>query len=161
MKNSFVTTRTIVAACALLAAAQPALSADRWEEAGSGAVAILPAPKPATGIEGGSFYCSQQSWAFLFRLTPEAGLVAGNIEKAKLAVIDQLFDLDAQISKQAAKVSVPREILLALKEGTSLEIEIGEARRRPGRPSTCARRSWSSKRSRRAAARSTCRPMRA
>jgi hypothetical protein len=131
VKTCLVTTRTIVAACALLAAAQSASSADRWEEAGSGAVAILPSPKPSTGIEGGSFYCSQQSWAFLFRLTPEAGLVAGNIEKAKLAVVDQLFELDAQISKQAAKVSVPREILLGLKEGTGLTVDIGDGKDAP------------------------------
>ena len=45
----------------------PALAADRWEEAGSGAVAILPLPKPATAITGGSFYCSEQRWAFLLR----------------------------------------------------------------------------------------------
>lgn len=131
VKNSFVTTRTLVAACAVLVASQPALSADRWEEAGSGAVAVLPAPKPSTAIEGGSFYCSQQSWAFLFRLAPDAGLVVGNIEKAKLAVIDQLFELDAQISKQAAKVSVPREMLLALKEGTGFKVEIGEGEAAP------------------------------
>jgi hypothetical protein len=117
--------RTLLAACAWLAAGLPAQAADRWEAAGSGAVAILPAPKPTVGIEGASFYCSQQSWAFLFRLAPDTGLEVGNVERAKLTVIDEVLELDAQIANRAAKVSVSRDILLSLKEGTSLTVEIG------------------------------------
>jgi hypothetical protein len=120
-----VATRSLVAACVLLAGVLPGFAADRWVEAGSGAVAILPLPKPAKGIEGASFYCSQQSWAFLFRLAPEARLLPGNFEKARFTVIDQELELDAQIAPRSAKVSVPRGLLLELKEGTSMKVEIG------------------------------------
>ena len=41
--------KVVLAAALCLAGAIPALASDRWEEAGSGAVAILPVPKPATG----------------------------------------------------------------------------------------------------------------
>lgn len=129
-KNSLAT-RCILAAGLLLVAGQAALAADRWEEGGSGAVAILPAPKPAAGITGGSFYCSQQRWAFLLRLAPEAGPAAGTTEKAKLTIADQTLDLDAEISAQAARLSVPADLLLALKEGTSLRIEIGAGKTAP------------------------------
>jgi hypothetical protein len=120
-----VTMRFLAAVCAWLAAGYPAFAGDRWEAAGSGAVAILPKPKPAKGIEGASFYCSLQSWAFLFRLAPDAGLLPGNVEKAKISIIDSVLELDAQISQRAAKVSVPRDMLLELKEGTGFKVEIG------------------------------------
>ena len=116
---------SLFSAWALLANVLPALAADRWEEAGSGAVAILPAPKPSDGITGGSFYCSEQRWAFLFRLAPGASLAASSTDKAKLAIADQTLDLDAEISAGVAKVSVPPEILRPLKDGTSLKVEIG------------------------------------
>ena len=50
-----------------LAFMHSALAGDRWEEAGGGAVAILPAPAQASGIAGGSLYCAEQKWGFLFR----------------------------------------------------------------------------------------------
>jgi hypothetical protein len=122
----------IVAAAALLASELPAVSADRWQEAGSGAVAILPTPKPATVILGGSLYCYQQSWAFLFRLAPDSGLLPGSIVKAKLAAADDnAFALDAEISEEAAKVSVPRSILVSLKEGGALKVELGTGKGAP------------------------------
>jgi hypothetical protein len=124
-------TRTILAACACLLGIQPALAADRWQEAGSGAVAILPAPKPAAGITGGSFYCSQQRWALLFRLTPDAWLIPGTTAKARLAVAGQALELDAEITATTARVSVPPEMLLPLKEGTALTVELGEGEDAP------------------------------
>lgn len=131
VKKARLVTRAFVAACALAVGSLPALAADRWQEAGAGAVAILPAPKAAVGIEGGSLYCIEQSWAFLFRLTPDSGLLAGNVEKAKLAASDQTFDLDALISPLAAKVAVPRGILFALKDGSGLKVEIGAGKGAP------------------------------
>lgn len=118
-------------ASALLASGLPALSADRWQEAGAGAVAILPAPKPAEAILGGSLYCTEQSWAFLFRLAPGSGLAPGTTKKAKLTASDASFELDALISADGAKVGVPRTILLALKEGSVLKVEIGTAKGAP------------------------------
>lgn len=122
---------TFLAAGLLLVGGLPAFAADRWEEGGSGAVAILPVPKPATGITGGSLYCSEQRWAFLLRLAPDSGLAAGTTEKATLAAADQTLEFDAEISAETAKVRVPLEFLLPLKEGSSLKVEIGTGKAAP------------------------------
>ena len=131
MNTSLAAARALLAAIALAAASLPALSADRWQEAGSGAVAILPTPKPATAILGGSLYCSEQRWAFLFRLAPDTGLSPGSVEKAKLTAADGALEFDAEISEQAAKVIVPRSTLLSLKEGSALKVEIGAGKDAP------------------------------
>ena len=107
----------------------PALAADRWEEAGSGAVAILPLPKPATAITGGSFYCSEQRWAFLLRTAPDTAVAAG--EKARISVGTEIFEADAAITPGAIRIAVPGEILLPLKEATKLGFEIGTAEDAP------------------------------
>ena len=122
---------TLLAAGLLMFGALPAFAADRWEEGGSGAVAILPVPKPAAVITGGSLYCSEQRWAFLLRLAPGSGLIADTVEKAKLAAADQTLELEAQISAEAAKLSMPSEFLLPLKEGASLKVEIGGGKTAP------------------------------
>ena len=107
----------------------PALAADRWAEAGSGAVAILPLPKPATAITGGSFYCSEQRWAFLLRTAPDAAVATG--EKARISVGSDVFEADAAISPGAIRIAVPGEILLPLKEATKFSVEIGTAKDAP------------------------------
>jgi hypothetical protein len=112
-----------------LLGALPALAADRWEEAGSGAVAILPSPKPATAITGGSFYCSEQRWAFLLRTAPDAAVETG--EKARISVGAEIFEADAAISPGTIRIAVPGEILAPLKEATKLVFEIGAARDAP------------------------------
>ena len=114
----------------LLLTAVPAQAAGRWEEVSGGAVAILPEPKPAAPIAGGSFYCIEQRWAFLFRLAPDSGLAAG-AEKARLSVADQALELEAEISAGAAKVSVPGDLLQPLKDGASFKIEIGAGKSTP------------------------------
>jgi hypothetical protein len=88
-------------------------------------VAILPAPKPATGIVGGSLYCVEQRWAFLFRTASDTSLLPGTSGKAKLSVGTDNLELDAEIAPGAVTVSVPSEILLQLKEGTKLVVEVG------------------------------------
>jgi hypothetical protein len=123
--------RCILAAGLLLLGGMPALSADRWEAAGSGAVAILPMPKPAKGITGGSLYCAEQRWAFLFRLSPDSGLAPGTIEKARLAAADLKLELDADIAAEAATIGVPREMIAAVKSGTVLKVEIGAGKTAP------------------------------
>ena len=45
-------------------------ASDRWEEAGSGAVAILPPPQKAKGITSASLFCAEQRWSFFFRAEP-------------------------------------------------------------------------------------------
>ena len=125
MKHSTSATKLLLAAVLCLAGTIPALASDRWEEAGSGAVAILPLPKPATAIAGGSLYCAEQRWAFLFRTTPDAGLLPGAARKARLSVGADNLELDAEVSPGAVKVAVPSEILLQLREATKLVVEIG------------------------------------
>ena len=93
-----------LASLASLFGALPALAADRWEEAGSGAVAILPLPKPATAITGGSFYCSEQRWAFLLRTASDTAIATG--EKAKISIGNDVFEADAAISSGAIKIAV-------------------------------------------------------
>lgn len=131
MKIFPVATCCALAAGLLFGAALPAAAADRWEEAGSGAVAILPAPKAAVGITGGSFYCIEQRWAFLFRLAPDSGVSAGTIEKAKLTAGEELFEADAEISAETARVKVPSDILVALKDAAGLKVEIGAGKTAP------------------------------
>lgn len=131
MKISPVATRCALAAGLLFGAALPASTADRWEEAGSGAVAILPAPKAAVGITGGSLYCIEQRWAFLFRLAPDTGVSAGATEKAKLTAGEQVVEAEAELSVEAARVKVPSDILIALKEGSGLKVEIGDGKTAP------------------------------
>jgi hypothetical protein len=108
-----------------LAGAISALAGDRWEEAGSGAVAILPAPKPATGIVGASLFCAEQRWGFLFRTTSEAGLPPGGTGKAKLSVGSDNLEFDAEISPGSVTVAVPAGILPQLKEATKFVVVIG------------------------------------
>ena len=107
----------------------PALAADRWAEAGSGAVAILPLPKPATAITGGSFYCSEQRWAFLLRTAPGVAVATG--EKARISVGSDVFEADMAISPGAVRIAVPGEILLPLKEAIKFSIELGSAKDAP------------------------------
>ena len=106
-------------------------------------MAILPLPKPATAITGGSLYCAEQRWAFLFRTTSDAGLRPGAAEKAKLSVGGDNLELDAEVSPGSRDGRRPSEILLQLKEATKLVVEIGTGEDcAAGRRSTCARRSW-------------------
>ena len=125
MKHSTSATNILLAAALCLAGAIPALASDRWEEAGSGAVAILPLPKPATAITGGSLYCVEQRWAFLFRTTSDAGLLPGAAQKAKLSIGADNLELDAEVSPGTVTIAIASKILLQLKEATKLVVEIG------------------------------------
>jgi hypothetical protein len=118
-------TNFLLAATFCLAGALPALAGDRWEEGGSGAVAILPVPKSATGIVGGSLYCAEQHWGFLFRTESGTSLVPGTPEKAKISVGTDNLELDAEVAPGAVKVAVSSDILPQLKEATKLVVEIG------------------------------------
>ena len=112
-----------IAAAAILAAS-PAIASDRWEEAGSGAVALLPAPQQATGIISASLYCVEQRWGFLFRAEGDAlpaGKAAGTI-----AIAENSFPIEAEASSGSIRAAVPVEILVPLKEATRMAVTIGE-----------------------------------
>lgn len=107
-----------------IAAAVPALAAERWEAAATGAVATLPTPKPSNGIEGGSFFCAEQKWAFYFLLAPNT-LASGNAIPAKVTVSGKLEQMDAKVDGKLARVPVPNATLELLKAGNRLAVEIG------------------------------------
>ncbi|MBX3579243.1 MAG: hypothetical protein KF723_18740 [Rhizobiaceae bacterium] len=117
--------RPLLPAALLLIAAAPVHAADRWQEAGSGAVAILPDPASANGIIGGSLYCAEQKWAFHFR-TPQAALTAGDTVPAKITISGELLQLEARTEAGGARVAVPTAALPSLKNGTSLAVEVGD-----------------------------------
>lgn len=108
-----------LAACVLAAA--PAGAADRWEEAAGGAVAILPVPSEAKGIAGGSLYCAEQKWSFLFRVENSVGLGGA----ARMVLDGEEFALDAAPVSGGLNVPVPTEILDPLRTGTSMSFETG------------------------------------
>lgn len=102
-------------------AALPAQAADRWEEAAGGAVAILPAPTPATGITGGSLYCAEQKWGFLFRTDGIADL-AGPV---RIGLEGRTLTLDAVVSGNTLQVAVPSDVLEPLKTGSRIKVTAG------------------------------------
>ena len=108
----------------------PALAADRWEEAGSGAVAILPLPKPATAHHGGSFYCSEQRWAFLLRTAPDA-CRSRRARRPGSASAATVFEADARSRRARSRSAFPARSCSPLKEATKLGIEIGTAKDAP------------------------------
>lgn len=111
-----------VALALALGAARPSLAADRWEEAASGAVAILPAPSQARGITGGSLYCAEQKWAFLLR-TDSATTFN---QPVKIGVEGQTLTLHAVETRGTLQVAVPTEILGPLKTGSRMRVAVGD-----------------------------------
>ncbi|NGO49907.1 hypothetical protein [Allomesorhizobium camelthorni] len=107
------------AAAFLLAGAPPAMAGDRWEEAGSGAVAILPVPLKATAITGGSFSCAEQRWSF--RLRVEATSAAPRQVTDAVVAIDGVdLPAKASLSSGVATIAIPFETLELLKAGNRL-----------------------------------------
>lgn len=104
-----------------LAAVNPSEAADRWEEAATGAVAILPAPSKARGITGGSLYCAEQKWGFLFRVEDSTGLSGG----AKMALDGDIIDAMAASAPGTLDVAIPLETIDLLKRGSRLRFDAG------------------------------------
>lgn len=100
-----------------------ASGADRWEEGGHGAVAILPRPRPAAGLAGGSLYCSEQRWSLMLRLAEESPLAEAGHQKALIMAADTTMELDSRIEGDSLIVGVPGELLTALKQANSLTLE--------------------------------------
>jgi hypothetical protein len=98
-----------------------ASAADRWEEAASGAVAILPAPSEAKGLTGGSLYCAEQKWSFLFRVEDSTDL-GGD---ARIGLEGEVFDVTAIAAPGTLDVAIPLEMIDLLKHGSRLRFEAG------------------------------------
>lgn len=104
--------------------ALPALAAERWEAAATGAVATLPTPNAANGIEGGSLFCAEQKWAFYFNVAANT-LAAGSAVPAKITVGGTLEQVDAKVDGRLARVPVSKAMLEPLKTGNRLAVEVG------------------------------------
>jgi hypothetical protein len=124
-EESPLSIRLMLAAGLLLAGSLPAMAADIWEEGGSGAVAILPEPRYPQGITGGSFYCSEQKWGFLFR-TDAALALPANGTAGSITVRGEPYPFAAEISPGSVHAPVPDTMLEGLKSGTSMSVTIGE-----------------------------------
>jgi hypothetical protein len=99
-------------------------AADRWQAAGSGAVAILPAPDKAARVVGGSLHCAEQRWRFFFRLEPDA-VPAGWTNQAEISVGSTVFQSQADEAGGSLAVVVPVEILESLKAGARMALAAG------------------------------------
>lgn len=110
-------------AAGLLLSLSSASARDRWQEAGSGAVAILPPPLESTGITGGSLHCAEQRWNFLLRTDPATANFAG--DEARLTVGREEFPAKANWNGSGITVSVLPEALEALKAGNRVSITGG------------------------------------
>ena len=107
----------------LLLSLSSASAESRWQEAGSGAVAILPPPLESTGITGGSLHCAEQRWNFLLRMDSSATGIAG--DEARLTVGREEFPAKANWTGSGVTVSVLPEALEALKAGNRVSITGG------------------------------------
>lgn len=105
-----------------LTVASGAGAADRWEEAGSGAVAILPAPLKATVITGGSLHCSEQRWSLRLRTEGEIAPIAEG--KTGIDIDGTAFDSVADIARDHASLRVPYEALELLRDGSRLNVRL-------------------------------------
>jgi len=103
----------------------PALAADVWEEGGSGAVAILPEPRYPQGITGGSFFCTEQQWGFIFR-TESGRVLPENGAAGSITVRGEPYPFAAEVSPGSVHAAVPVAMLEGLKSGTSMAVTVGE-----------------------------------
>lgn len=103
--------------------APPAAAGDAWQEAGGGAVAILPVPAKASGISGGSLVCAEQRWSLRLR-TEHRETTLPRVE-ARLVVDDMAFPVEAALEPSAVSLPVSAEMLEALKSGTRLTVNVG------------------------------------
>jgi len=99
------------------------LAADGWQEAGSGAVAILPVPTAANGITGGSLVCAEQRWTLRLRAEPREDRTAA--VRARLAIDERLYPVLAERGETVIAVPVSYDMIEALKSGARLTVELG------------------------------------
>lgn len=114
---------------ASLGMSAPALASDLWEEAGSGAVAILPVPVKASSITGGSLVCAEQRWSLRLR-TDDRVASSGSVQ-AKLTVDEESFPVMAEQQPSLITVPISYEMIEGLKSGSGLAISLGSAQGAP------------------------------
>jgi hypothetical protein len=96
-------------------------ASDRWEQAGGGAVAILPIPNPAAVITGGSLVCAEQRWALRLRLDRQPQVPALS-DKAALSIGQADFTVEVEQDWGSATIPLTTEMLELLKSGTRLTV---------------------------------------
>lgn len=114
---------SITLAFALLAAS-PAWSSS-WQEAGSGAVAILPAPEKASGITGASLFCAEQRWSFLLRLEP-GSLASDTNMPGMLTTGGTRFPVEGLPENGQLVVPLAPDMLEPIKASMRMKVEIGD-----------------------------------
>lgn len=114
---------------ALAGTAGSAWASDRWEEAGSGAVAILPVPIRASGIHGGSLACAEQRWSLRLRTEKRSG--AFGTATVELAIDGRNQAAEAEQNMTLVDIPVDRDTLDRLKRGTSLVARLGSGKEAP------------------------------
>lgn len=107
----------------------PAQAADRWEEAGSGAVAILPAPSKAVSILSGSLVCTEQSWSFRLRTQQRPALPATAM--ATIVIGDEIYTETVTQTDTTITLPVAVEMLDAMKTGSRLGFSLGRDKALP------------------------------
>jgi len=107
-----------------LLAASPAWSSS-WQEAGIGAVAILPAPEKASGIIGASLVCAEQHWSFLLRVEP-GGLASSANMPGVLITGGTRFAVEGRPTHGQLLVPVASDMLEPIKASTRMKVEIGD-----------------------------------
>lgn len=113
-----------------LAVAGAAHASDQWEEAGSGAVAILPVPARASGVNGGSLVCAEQRW--MLRLRTERRPDAAASVAVELAVDGRKQVSDAMQGETLVDIPVDRDMLDRMKRGNRLAVRVGVEGEPPG-----------------------------
>lgn len=118
-----IAARLAVMACAL-GAFPPASAADRWVEAGRGAVAILPAPAAASPVLGASLYCAEQRWALLLRTAPNA-VADGLRAPAGIVVGNETFAATAALAASTIDIELPAGIIDPIKAANRMTVTVG------------------------------------
>lgn len=115
----------LLASLLLAGATDVAGAADQWQEAGSGAVALLPKPDSAKGISSATLYCIEQRWSFLFRVDGEPREAGGSLPTV-MTIGDDRFQLEAVARKGALDVEVSFDALQPLRAAARMGVVIGE-----------------------------------
>jgi hypothetical protein len=115
--------------------ATQAQASSLWQQAGSGAAAILPMPAKADGIVGASLSCAEQEWTLLLRTGADwrnqlrgASTAAAITGTAELSVGKASFVKSALRTNGTIVLSLSYDALQPIRVGTVLVVEIsGEA----------------------------------
>lgn len=94
---------------------------DSWQEAGSGAVAILPVPSRAAGITSGSLVCAEQRWSLRLRTETEQ---AHQAAMAKVTIDGESFPVIADRAPGLLTLPVSYEMIEGLKAGGELVVGV-------------------------------------